>query len=290
MMIRPLPSADDRCVERARLKVGGLLVAVACSIAATVLAQASLAQLGITEEAARGYVADMLLSGRVGFWSSHGLTTDFPIGRAARDAYAKLPAGAKGPATTMLYAWTRSYLDSPAFKAAYAEARQQAQPTLRLHPATVEDEVAAKIAELENGVGGAPSDQPPEVIEALRAEYAALFASERDELRREIEERRATDEAENERMLRQWNGEHPRDPMVLVAQLLRDFLDNTGDVDFAARGRLVAFQSFESVEFENPAYDEKPWQWQLAWEFGPEAVGAARTAAAAWLRDIDPLP
>lgn len=61
-------------------------------------------------------------------------------------AFKKLPAGARGPATTQLYAWATSVLDTPAFKARYAKTRAGRKPELREHTGTVDDELKAKIA------------------------------------------------------------------------------------------------------------------------------------------------
>ena len=40
------------------------------------------------------------------------------------------------------------------------------------------------------------------------------------------------------------------------------------------------------MAFDNDAYNAKPWQWKLSYFWGPEAIAAARTAAAAWLKEL----
>ena len=69
-----------------------------------------------------------------------------------------------------------------------------------------------------------------------------------------------------------------------IARQLRDFVANTADVDFAAKQGPVMGGS--EYGFLNRAYWDKPWQWKFAWEWGPEAIGAARTAAQAWLKEM----
>jgi hypothetical protein len=75
--------------------------------------------------------------------------------------------------------------------------------------------------------------------------------------------------------------------MTAIARYLREFVDATVDVDFAAKAtKTVQVGDMPDFAFENPAYNQKPWQWQKSYAFGPEALSAARTAAAAWLKEV----
>ena len=105
--------------------------------------------------------------------------------------------------------------------------------------------------------------------------------------RTEIEETRAKDKAGYDTNMEAWRRDYPADPMIAIARYLREFLDATTDVDFAAKAtKVMTAGAFDHYEFDNPAYNQKPWQWRWAYPFGPEALNAARTAAAAWLKEI----
>ena len=91
---------------RTLLAVGAVVMA-----GAGLVAQSQLAQLGLTETAARTFVLNEIK----GPAASRGA----PIGVAGTRAFLKLPPAARGPAATALFAWAKSYVSSPAFMASY---------------------------------------------------------------------------------------------------------------------------------------------------------------------------
>ena len=117
------------------------------------------------------------------------------------------------------------------------------------------------LEELNSGVGG-HMNRP--VVDLARKAYKAIPASARGA---------ATTALYN------WT-------KVGIAKHLRAFVDATPDVDFAAKQKVVQGEGGSGLAFVNAAYSKKPWQWRLAYEFGPEAIAAARTAAQAWLKEL----
>ena len=249
----------------------------------TGLAQGALAQLGVTEANARQQVLDNIESG--GSASVQG----------ARSAYAPVAPAARGQVTTALYAWTRAYVNSPAFKTAYATMRTGRKPELPPMTGTPEQEaqamVDAKVTEMETTTKAVRASIP----EADRAKFDAQMKSQVDALkspetlkgfRMQVSDRRAKDKAEYDESMAQWTRSLPPDPNVRIAEILREFLDATSDVDFGARTKVERGEAGEFVAFVNDAYNKKSWQWSLAFDLGPEAVAAARGSATAWLKEL----
>jgi hypothetical protein len=80
---------------------------------------------------------------------------------------------------------------------------------------------------------------------------------------------------------------YPADPSRIFARRLREFLDATADVNFSAR-TLSLTGGPDGIEFLDKADRQRHWIWQLAVIVGPEATTAARTAAQAWLKELEP--
>ncbi len=85
-----------------------------------------------------------------------------------------------------------------------------------------------------------------------------------------------------QRDTKEWQERYPENPNVLVARQLRRFLEASADVDYAAR---IATQG-GVMRFVNPQYEEKSSEWKICYRAGKEAVTVARTAAAAWLKEL----
>ena len=272
----------SRLVRR-RLVVAALAVLAGPAV---VLAQGVLAQLGLTEASARKHVLYTIEGG--------GAMSD-PMVDAARTAYAKLAPTARGPATTAFYAWTRAYVSSAAFRAAYDERRTERMPQPVRYAATVDQELKAKVdgtmSEMEAGMKQAlamlPLAERPKAEAQFRKDMASMMSPEMVQaLRAGLEEDRARSNADHDLGMEQWNKNLPADPMVRVARHLREFLDATADVDFVATYSTKQGMVGPYTVFDNPAYNDKPWQWQHSYYVGPEALAAGRAAAAAWLKEL----
>jgi hypothetical protein len=258
--------------------VTSLVVLVFAGAAA--LAQNVLAQLGQTEASAREYI--------ISEFGENG-TSESRLIVPAYQAYDKLSPAVRGQATAGLYAWTKAYVNSAAFKKAYADKRTESTPQPRLHPGTVDEELKAtldsKKVEFEKTAKDLIAAGMKEFVDNTRKmmnDPAAVNAA-----RAEIEATRAKDKADNDLLMEEWKRNFPPDPMTVIARHLREFLAATPDVDFAAKAtKVVDVGAFYHYEFHNPAYNQKPWQWRWSYSFGPEALNAARTAAAAWVKEI----
>jgi len=261
-------------------------IALVFTIAAGAVAQSALAQLSLTEAAARNFLFDELISPSKDRRSA--------IVVAGNRAFLKLPRSARAAAATGLFAWAKAYVNSPAFTTKYNQYRRDAIPSTRQYDLTVEQEVsqeiARQLADLQasrQAVANLPAQDRGQVLEQIGElekqlkdpEFVKQMQAGRKEERGLAKTLDAADiTAASERI--------PADPKTLFTRRLREFLDATADVNFETR-TISLTGGPDGIEFMDPAVRSKPWMWHQAVIVGPEATAAARAAAQAWLKEID---
>lgn len=185
--------------------------------------------------------------------------------------------------------WTKAYVSSPQFAKDYAAYREQAKPQAEVRTTTVDEELAERKKERDQQLADAKKNiatMPKEYRKIAEDGYKSMVESmkqmETPEFRKMerqgIEmQRRQEDENHLERVA-QWEEQYPADPKELVRMRLEQFLDETEDVDFAAKlsGRRFADASNER---------QKP-NWKLAYRAGRPATEKARAFAQAWLKEL----
>ena len=159
------------------------------------------------------------------------------------------------------------------------------------HPLTVEQElkerIAKETAEQEERWKEAEATGIKEVRDAValqRKQWPQMREQVIAGWKADIEQKRAYDKEQYETGMKDWAANYPPDPADVIARSLHAFLNTTTDVDFAAKMGPVL--NGAEYGFLNSAYWGKPWQWKLSWAWGPEGIGAARIAAAAWLKEL----
>jgi hypothetical protein len=257
-------------------------------IAAPVVAQGVLAQLGLTEARARTFLFEEMKSQTPG----HRRTN---IAVTGHRAFYQLPASARGPAATALFAWARSYVDSATFKSAYAQFRREATPLDQRAKPSADEQVASQFAEMQAGIEQArkmaatlpPGDRDRLLAKLKEQEAQINDPAFRERLRAIVGLEHAEGDSSNREGGARFDEQFPPDPNRLVARRLRAFLDDTADADFGAR-IIRLTDGPDGMEFVEPAHRAKSAPWQLAVLAGPEATKAARAAAEAWLNEITP--
>jgi hypothetical protein len=256
---------------------------------ATLAAQTALASLGLTETAARSFV--------LGEIQSPALDRGSPIAVAGTRAFFKLPRAARGAAATALFAWAKAYVGSPAFTASYASYRQGRIPTARQYPLTVEqavkkelDDLLAGLAQMESSIASMPPAQRAPIQEQIAKGRAnATDPATIKQMQARLAEERAQESGRAAKISAEVEQTTPADPRKLFARRLREFLDATTDVNFSAKTiTLVLEPNGDGIQFVDKADRERHWMWQAAAIAGPEATAAARTAASAWLKELEP--
>jgi hypothetical protein len=255
-------------------------------LTAGLVAQSQLAQLGLTEAQAREFVLDEIKSPAQG--------RSALIGAAGTRAFLKLPPAARGAAAAALFAWAKSYVNSPSFTASYASYRKGRIPTERQYALSIEDQVKKDIAEQRAGfeqMRQAAEKLPPKdrdlIMEQVKPALANLTnPAYADKLRAQLAAERAQESGRRSEMAVDVETTTPADPRTLFARRLREFLNATADVNFSAR-TISLTGGPDGIEFIDKADRAKPWMWQAAAIVGSEATVAARAAAEAWLKEIE---
>lgn len=271
-----------------RRAIVAVLSVLATGVALPLSAQGVLAQLGLTEARARELVFTEVKS-------PSAPTRRSAIAVAGHRAFYKLPRAARGPAATALFAWARAYVTSTAFTTAYAEYRRGVIGTTEPSaPPSVDARLEGQLAEMRAAVEQAKqiaASLPPADRAVLLAnidEQAARIASPQfvAQLRAGLE-METSERTQNETdRVRRDTERYPADPTPIFARHLRAFLDATADADFSAR-TINLTGGPDGIEFVEPGDQDRSWMWQLAVLAGPEATSAARTAAQAWLQEIE---
>jgi len=257
-------------------------------VGGALLAQSVLTELGLTETAARNFLFQEIKS------PARERRSDIAI--AGNRAFLKLPPSARGQAATALFAWTKAYVNSAPFKTAYASFRRDTTvPQEQQHPLTVDEEVKKQIDELLAGVEemkqAAASMDPANrarILESVKPQEARYRSPEFvQQVRTVLEAERAARGGSGNAAARVANEPYPADPQKLFARRLRGFLEATSDANFAAK-TISLTGGTDGIEFVDPADRKKSWVWQAAVIVGQEATTAARAAAEAWLKEIEP--
>jgi hypothetical protein len=261
-------------------------VAVMCVASGSLVAQGGVAQLGLTETAARNFVLDEIKSPASGRRSA--------IAIAGTRGFLMLPPAARGPAASALFAWAKTYVNSVPFKTAYATMRTDRIPQPKQYALSVEetvqknlDEQLAGIEQLKKAAASMPAADAAKLLQNVKQQEAFLRSPEIIKSLRERMAAERTAEAGNETAIaKEVNEKYPPDPQKLFARRLREFLDGTQNVNFAAK-TISLTGGADGIEFVEPADRKNSWVWQEAVIAGKEATTAARAAAEAWLKEIE---
>ena len=261
-----------------------IALVVLAPLGAGLAAQSALAQLGLTEASAREFLLNEI--------KSPANDRAMAIGVAGNRGFLKLPPAARGAAATALFAWAKSYVSSPAFNASYASYRKGRIPQPREYALTPRQEVQKDVDEQLAGHElmrqSAEKMSPKEraaILESI-AKVRAILDSTFETRVAQVTAERAQDEARDRELAQEVEASTPADPRRLFARRLRDFLNATSDVNFAAK-RMSLTGGPDGIEFIDKADREKPWMSQAAAIVGREATVAARAAAEAWLKEIE---
>jgi hypothetical protein len=271
---------------RPRALVVVAAVAVTAALGGRLAAQTALAQLGLTETAARAFVLEEVKSPATG--------RRHDIALAGTRAFLKLPRAARAAAATGLFAWAKSYVNSPAFKSSYEGHRRDRLPPARSYALSVDeavkketDELLAGMEQMRQGLGGLPPGDQQKVLDKLKEAQAMVTSPQMVQARRAAIEAQRAEESGSAAYRREVEEQTPANPQTLFARRLREFLEVTADVNFSAR-TINLTGGTDGIEFVDRADRQRHWMWQEAALAGPEATAAARTAAQAWLKEIQP--
>ena len=254
----------------------------AAAVATTLTAQAVTTQLGITDGRAKEAVFDSFMAGAVSLaGKAEVFTAGSPQARVAM----------VNAATTL----ARAFAESDEFKRRYADHREANGPDPLPDEQTADQVLAKQRAGFEQQVEGlrkqfvgdaiTPEQKATleEGFESMRAQFTEMEKGpKRAELETMLKAQRAEQVSRHAAATKSFTDLFPADPRALVAMRLRQFLDTTRDLDFAAK--LVAEGKIQ--KFADPALEAKPGEWKMCFRAGKPATDAAREFARKWLADL----
>lgn len=189
----------------------------------------------------------------------------------------------------------RTYSATPAFKARYDEARANAKPEAPEAVPSAAELAAQQRKGLEEAIANA--QKTAAAMPAMKKELDGMIAEFRKQLAQIGKDATANAQidaaqkmqadanaASYKEDLAKWEKEWPADPKVMIVSRLREFLEVSGSVDFAAKTQFDG--SNQKNVFVNPDYEGKDARWKLIYRAGKPAVDAARAAAQEWLKAL----
>lgn len=264
---------------------GAMMIGViAVSVGGAVALQDVLPRLGITSEAAQDH-----------FWYSlSGGYLSYPDARVLK----KIPPAERAEIVSMIGSLAKAYTKSDDFAERYSQWREGRKPEPPEEPQTMDAQrleqkaqLEASLKESEESLKTMPADlqeQMKPVLEMLRQQIKELDSADNPMFNDEMAgyQKAAFDEQVRsyQKELKEWELENPPDPNQLVKRRLKEFLEETNGIDFAAElkpgreGKMV---------FVNPTLEQKPSQWKMAFRAGRETVDAARAFAQQWLQELN---
>jgi len=264
-----------------------LLVACALSVSAFRRAEGPardfLSVLGIDKAAAENDVFNS-------FWSDY---VSHPTGERVK----AVALGDRPALVREVIQFAREYAASPQFLERYAAAREEARPEPPEGPQTGQEVVNSMKAELEEQIADTQvqADQSSGEVKAMLLETVAMLKEQLvmlddpdnpyldPAMQAGFAAEAAYQMEEYEKKVAEWEQLYPADPKVRIAQRLDQVLAQCSEVDFSAQ---LIDDEYGHKLFASTAYEMKSYEWKACYRAGPEAVGAARTAVAAWLAEL----
>lgn len=211
-------------------------------------------------------------------------------------AFKLLTPAARVAVVQKAIAWSRTFTQSSAFKAAYDTARASLKPDPP-KPATPAQEEAKKTraefeqnaAEMRKSAAGQSKevrDMIETTITEMRAQLDAMAKPDQVQMMDAAAAQvYAGEQARYKEELQRFDREHPSAPASAVAIQLRRFLDICYTVDFDAK--LVPIpKSNGKMKFADAKYEEQSSEWKMCFRAGREPVEQAKTLVQAWLKDL----
>ena len=260
-----------------------------------VLTQGTTGPFGVADATARKLLVDAITNDRLGVYESDVIRSDLVT--TAWRAYDRMPAAARGPATTAAFAWAKSYVSSPAFAAAYAQVREGRRPEGAANTPSVDEEAKRRLAEqlaaMEESRKMAESFPLPEkdkaaLLAKLKEQEAQIKSPESQKMMRAVLEAELGQKVSaGSAAVAAWEARYPASPTAFVRDHLQRFLAGTAIIDYSLAAVVIKSPKAETMGFLSPGYTGMPWQHVHAILVGKEAVDAARAAAAAWVKELD---
>ena len=251
--------------------------------AAIALAQDSMADFGLKVDALKQGIVEALVRGYI---------------PAAPDKhlFKSSPSSVQTAFVRNTLNWFKTYTQTEAFKADYAQQREAARP-IAPKAASVDAKYAGYLDEQRQGlekmkreVVQMPPDMQKQMQSVLKQMEAEFEKNAKDErmtalIKEGYAQEIVSEQQAYQERLADWGKQYPDDSKALVAARLRQFLEVSASIAFDAK--LVPDPQGRIMRFADPQYEARSREWKLCFRAGREPVQAARAFVGEWLNQIE---
>jgi len=277
---------NRKVYSHAPLILAAVFVLLSCSflsfVVAPRLAEGIWKQLGISQQDGTDKIKKSFLDG---WFHYEGL-------KNAKN----IAIGDRAAATGDLLAYTKQYLSSPAFVAAYNKQRAESKPSEPKDYTKSKEQIrqekiadAKKLVEnAESAVKTATGDMKKTmqaILEMNRKNLAACqdpASKEIEALYQEQQTRRKQELEDYKKYTKQWEAEYPGDHRLFVKARLQTYLALAATVDFSAS---VHEKNGKKI-FDKSEYQYKNNDWKMIYRAGKEVYEVTRSFAEKWLLEL----
>jgi hypothetical protein len=189
-----------------------------------------------------------------------------------------------------LGAAARAWFETPEFKAAYKKKYEGSLPDDLKPPRTakqIADEMRAEQAKAAKEMDESMKSVPPELrkqMEEAAAQMKAAMKQQEAMIDTMAAQQAAAEKARYEEAKSRPPDPDatPADPRVALRRALKNFLNATAGVDYAAALKPASSKKV----FVDPVLEKKPKEWKMCYRAGKDACEAARTFATNWLAEL----
>jgi hypothetical protein len=259
-----------------------LLAAAAVPVAQTTTPNA-LAPFGVSEAAVRTMMLDAVAQGGYG-----------SVRVAVWKGYDRMPAAMRPAATSAAFAWAKAYVNSAAFKTAYAKVREEHKPDGATSSGSIDAEVQKLIDQMlqayeqsKQAVANLPPANRAKELANIDQMIAQVKSPQyASSMRAAMALQRGEETRQNTQSVEDWEAKWPADSQAYVRKHLEHLMAATASVDYGLPQIFVKNPAGQTVGFLSPGLTELPWESAQAILAGKPAVDAARAAVAAWLQEL----
>lgn len=268
---------------RPRMHVFSWGLAVVAVGTAILGAQSRLTDFGLNVSELKTQIVDSL---------AHGFVPAYP----SRKAYHAASAATQVAFVRDAFAWLKAYTETPAFKADYEKRRAAAKPEPPPSKGTPDEQFAQyqadqrkQLEDTRKNINQMSPDMQKQMQPVLQQMADSIDQVAKNPqmvamLKQGYAQQAETDRKQYEKELAEYNNRYPADPRALIATRLREFLDESKDVDYDAK---LVESGGGRMRFADEQYESKPDRWKMYYRAGKEPTEAARAFAADWLRQLE---
>ena len=238
-------------------------------------------QLGISQEKGSEKIKSSFMNGYLDYWGVKNIKA--------------LATGERAAVTRNLLTYAKTYLNSAAVKAAYAEERSASKPQRPELSNLTKDEIRKReVANLKRSVDESEKiiKQFPEMEKSIRASINQInstikeFESPNSKMIELLYQSQVEDNKYKEQRyikdLEKWEELYPEDHRIKLRACIQKYLSVADTVDFDAelterRGKQI---------FVKSEYEGKDYEWKMIFRAGKEVYQVAKPFGEQWLKEL----